>query len=56
VESKWGYQLLNAGCRITSIQKFLGHKRLNTTLVYARAHDQTVAENYCTAMTSGKGA
>ena len=45
-------QLLNAGCRITSIQKFLGHKRLNTTLTYARAHDQTVADDYYTAMSS----
>ena len=43
-------QLLNAGCRITSIQKFLGHKRLNTTMIYARAHDQTVAEDYFAAM------
>jgi site-specific recombinase XerD len=33
-------QLLNAGCRITSIQRFLGHKKLNTTMIYARAHDQ----------------
>jgi integrase len=45
-------QLLNAGCRITSIQKFLGHKRLNTTLTYARVHDQTVAEDYYRAMRS----
>jgi len=29
-------QLLNAGCRVTSIQKFLGHKRLNSTMIYAR--------------------
>jgi site-specific recombinase XerD len=43
-------QLLNAGCRITSIQAFLGHKKLNTTMIYARAHDQTVAEDYFTAM------
>ncbi len=43
-------QLLNAGCRITSIQRFLGHKRLNTTMIYARAHDQTVAEDYFAAM------
>ena len=43
-------QLLNAGCRITSIQAFLGHKKLNTTLIYARAHDQTVAEDYFSAM------
>ncbi len=45
-------QLLNAGCRITSIQKFLGHKRLNTTLTYARVHDQTVAEDYYRAMST----
>jgi hypothetical protein len=43
-------QLLNAGCRITSIQAFLGHKKLNTTLIYARAYDQTVADDYFTAM------
>lgn len=45
-------QLLNAGCRITSIQKFLGHKKLNSTLIYARAHDQTVADDYYQAMSS----
>ena len=43
-------QLLNAGCRVTSIQKFLGHKALNTTMVYARVHDKTVAEDYYGAM------
>jgi len=41
---------LNAGCRVTSIQKFLGHKRLNSTMIYARVHDQTVAEDYYAAM------
>jgi integrase len=45
-----GTQLLNAGCRITSIQRFLGHKRLNTTMIYARVLDQTVAEDYFKAM------
>jgi hypothetical protein len=45
-------QLLNAGCRITSIQKFLGHKSLNSTLTYARVHDQTVADDYYMAMDS----
>ena len=45
-------QLLNAGCRITSIQKFLGHKRLNTTMTYARAYDQTVEDDYFQAMSS----
>jgi len=43
-------QLLNAGCRITSIQKLLGHRHLNTTMIYARAHDRTVAEDYYGAM------
>jgi site-specific recombinase XerD len=43
-------QLVNAGCRITSIQKFLGHKRLNSTMIYARVHDQTVEEDYFSAM------
>lgn len=43
-------QLLNAGCRVTSIQQFLGHKKLNTTMVYARAYDATVEADYFTAM------
>lgn len=43
-------QLLNAGCRVTSIQRFLGHKELSSTMVYARAHDQTVADDYFRAM------
>jgi len=45
-------QLLNAGCRITSIQKFLGHKQLSTTMIYARVHDQTVEDDYYRAMRS----
>lgn len=43
-------QLLNAGCRITSIQKLMGHRHLNTTMIYARVYDRTVAEDYYTAM------
>jgi hypothetical protein len=43
-------QLLNAGCRVTSIQKFLGHRRLNSTPIYARIHDRTVTEDYYAAM------
>lgn len=43
-------QLLNAGCRITTIQKLLGHQRLNSTMTYARVHDQTVADDYYAAM------
>jgi integrase/recombinase XerC len=45
-----GTQLLNAGRRVTSIQKFLGHKRLNSTMIYARVHDHTVTEDYYAAM------
>lgn len=41
---------MNAGCRITSIQQLLGHQNINTTLVYARVYDKTVAEDYYTAM------
>lgn len=43
-------QLLNAGCKITSIQRFLGHKKLSTTMIYARVHDQTVSRDYYEAM------
>jgi site-specific recombinase XerD len=43
-------QLLNAGCRVTSIQAFLGHRELKTTMIYARAYDQNVAEDYFAAM------
>jgi len=43
-------QLLNAGCKVTSIQRFLGHKKLSSTMIYAKAHDQTVADDYFNAM------
>jgi integrase/recombinase XerD len=43
-------QLLNAGCPVTSIQKFLGHKKLNSTMIYARAYDATVEADYFAAM------
>lgn len=46
----FGTQLLNAGCRVTSIQKLLGHRRLDSTLVYARVHDHTVSADYYAAM------
>lgn len=41
---------LSKGCRVTSIQRFLGHNELGMTMVYARAHDQTVADDYFAAM------
>lgn len=43
-------QLLTAGCKVTSIQKLMGHRRLNSTMIYARVHDHTVAEDYYAAM------
>lgn len=45
-------QFLNAGCKITSIQKSLCHKRINTTLTYAWTHDQTVEQDFFWAMSS----
>jgi hypothetical protein len=41
---------MTAGCRVTIIQKLLGHERLNSTMIYARVHDRTVAEDYYAAM------
>jgi len=43
-------QLLNAGCPVTSIQKLMGHRHLSTTMIYARVHDRTVADDYYVAM------
>jgi hypothetical protein len=41
---------VNAGCKITTIQKLMGHKRLSTTLIYTNIHNHTVAEDYYAAM------
>jgi len=35
---------------MTTIQKLLGHRRLNSTMVYARVHNRTVAQDYFSAM------
>ena len=51
----FGTQLLNAGAKITTIQALLGHERLNTTMVYAQVHDQTVMEDYFQAMEQIEG-
>lgn len=48
-------QLVNAGAKITTIQALLGHVRLNTTMTYARVHDQTVMEDYFRAMEQIEG-
>jgi len=42
--------LVNQGMPITSLQKFLGHQDINTTLIYARVFDDTVRQQFATAM------
>ena len=42
--------IVDKGCRVTSIQRFLGYKKLSSTMIYARADDQTVAEDYFATM------
>lgn len=39
-------RLLNAGMKITHIQKILGHEHLDTTMIYARVLDKTVEADY----------
>jgi len=39
-------RLLNAGMKITHIQKILGHQHLDTTMIYARVLDKTVEADY----------
>jgi len=43
-------QLLNMGCRVTSIQKLLEHSNVDTTMAYARAFDKTVMLDYFSAI------
>jgi site-specific recombinase XerD len=42
--------LVNQGMPITSLQKFLGHQDINTTLIYARVFDETVRQQFAAAM------
>lgn len=42
--------LVNQGMPITSLQKFLGHQDINTTLIYARVFDATVQRQFAAAM------
>jgi len=44
-------RLLNQGMPITSIQRLLGHDKLDTTMVYAHVHDETVRSDFEQAMT-----
>lgn len=43
-------RLLNAGMDVTRIQKLLGHRYLNTTMIYARVADTIVETDYRHAM------
>ena len=42
--------LINEGMPIESLQKFLGHKDINVTLVYAKVHNETVRRQFAQAM------
>ena len=42
--------LLNAGAPALSVQMILGHKRIDSTLGYARLYDGTIAADYYSAM------
>lgn len=44
--------LINQGMPIVSLQRFLGHQDINDTLIYARVHDETVKNQFATAMSS----
>jgi integrase/recombinase XerD len=43
-------RLVNAGMEIVSIQRLLGHEKLNTTMIYACVHDTTVERDFRQAM------
>ena len=45
-------RLLNAGMDIVSIQRLLGHEKLETTMIYAHVHDTTVERDFRQAMAS----
>jgi hypothetical protein len=42
--------LLNAGAPVLTVQTILGHKKIDTTLNYARLYDGTLAADYYSAM------
>jgi len=43
-------QLVNVGMDIVSIQRLLGHEKLDTTMIYARVHDTTMERDFQQAM------
>jgi integrase/recombinase XerD len=42
--------LINEGMPIVSLQKFLGHRDINDTLIYAKVHNATVRRQFAAAM------
>ena len=45
-------RLLNVGMDVVSIQRLLGHEKLETTMIYAHVHDTTVERDFRQAMDS----
>jgi len=45
-------RLLNVGMDVVSIQRLLGHEKLETTMIYAHVHDITVERDFQQAMAS----
>jgi site-specific recombinase XerD len=44
-------RLLNGGgLSITTLQKLMGHRRLDTTMLYTKVYDQTIQDDYAAAM------
>ena len=43
-------RLINQNIPIRSLRKLLGHQHLNTNQVYARIYDETLYEQFKTAM------
>jgi integrase/recombinase XerC len=43
-------RLVNAGMDIISIQRLLGHEKLDTTMIYAHVHDTTMERDFYQAM------
>ncbi|MHC4316503.1 MAG: tyrosine-type recombinase/integrase [Planctomycetota bacterium] len=47
--------LINQGMSLASLQHFLGHENLDTTMVYAKVYDETVQKQFASAMTEIEG-
>lgn len=48
-------RLVNVGMEITSIQRLLGHEKLDTTMIYTHVHDVTVERDFRQAMACLEG-